>query len=85
MSELLVEFVGVHCPQGSGLWNKDSVFWFVVFGVVTCCGEVGSNVDGEGNEFVCRGYIPGRRSCLLITSASPVILPMMVLAQSRFP
>ena len=38
-----------------------------VFGVVTCCGEIGSNVEGglgtkvdvEGKEFVCRGYIPG--------------------------
>ena len=84
MSEVLVELVGVCCPQGSELWGEDSVF---VSGVVTCCGEIGANVevglgtkvDVVGKEFVCRGYIPGRQSCLLIRSASPVILSMMVL------
>ena len=40
---------------------------------------LGVKVDVEGKGFVCRGYIPGRRSCLSIRSALPVILSMMVL------
>ena len=58
VSELLVELVGVRCPQGT-------------------------KVDVEGKEFVCRGYIPGRQSCLSIRSTSPVILSMMALVSNN--
>ena len=40
---------------------------------------LGAEVDVEGERFVGWGYIPGRWSCLLIRSASPVILSIMVL------
>ena len=40
---------------------------------------LGTKVDVEGKEFICRGYIPGCQSCLSIRSASLVILLMMVM------
>ena len=40
---------------------------------------LGAEVDVEGERFVGWGYIPSRRSCLSIRSASPVILSIMVL------
>ena len=84
---LLSELVGIHCPQGSELSGEYSVFCFCVHCVLTCHGNVGTigwnvevglctKAEVEGKWFVCKGYIPSCQSCLLIRSASLVILLM---------
>ena len=50
--EVLVEPVGVLCPQGSEFCGEDSVFWLSV----NCCGELGLKMDvGLGAEAEVEG------------------------------
>ena len=84
---VLVEPMGVHCPQGSELSGEVSAFcgsfvWCVLTGSGDASGAIGSNVgvglgrkpEVESNGVLGEGYMPGYLSCLLMRSASPVTL-----------
>ena len=81
--ELFGDRCGVVCPQGNEVLGDDSAVPVVLLHVSAgCSGDVGRDLNAElglsvklgntGSGFVWRGYIPWRRSCLSIRSASLV-------------
>ena len=88
---VLVDPMGVHCPQSSELSGDVSMFCgLCVRCVLTVSGDVsgamgrnvgvglGTKPEVEGNGVLGKGYIPGCLNCLSMRSASPVTLSMMV-------